>query len=193
MQKLAQRGLRVTGIDFSPEAVQFTAVRAADPITRASANELPFADGSFDFVTCVDLLEVATVQPEALVQNALRVLRPGGYGLFVMAAHQCLLSEHDRAVNSVRRFNLKQLRGLFTQAPARILRGGYLFFLVFPLIVLRKLTNKPRAGQSTSDVSVPSPLVNQPLYWLCWFENQWLRIFELPIGSSVFVVVQKNG
>ncbi|UYN89143.1 MAG: class I SAM-dependent methyltransferase [Anaerolineales bacterium] len=194
MQKLAQRGLHVTGIDFSSEAVEFTAARRAGPVARASANELPFADESFDFVTCVDLLEVATVQPEALVENALRVLRPGGYGLFVMAAHQWLLSEHDRAVNSIRRFNLTQLRNLFAGKTARVLRGTYLFFLVFPLVVLRKLGNKPLTGHiSTSDVSVPPQAVNLPLYWLCWLENQLLRTANLPMGSSVVVVVQKNG
>lgn len=194
MQQLAQPGLRVAGIDFAAQAVGYTAARGAGPVARASANQLPFADHSFDFVTCVDLLEVETVQPAALVEQALRVLRPGGYGVFVMAAHQWLLSEHDRAVNSVRRFNLKQLRALFAGGPARILRGTYLFFLVFPLVMLRKLGNKPRNGRGrASDVNVPPQIINLPLYWLCWLENQWLRIANLPLGSSVVVVVQKYG
>lgn len=194
MRQLAQPGLQVAGIDLAAEAVGYAATRGAGPVAQASANQLPFPDRSFDFVTCVDLLEVETVQPEALVQQALRVLRPGGYGVFVMAAHQWLLSEHDRAVNSVRRFNLAQLRDLFAGKPVRVVRGTYLFFLVFPLVVLRKLVNKPRnQHDSVSDVSVPPQIVNLPLSWLCWLENQWLRISNLPMGSSVLVVVQKHG
>jgi SAM-dependent methyltransferase len=163
------------------------------PLAQASANALPFTTGAFDLVTCIDVLEVATVDPAALVNNALRVLRPGGHALFVMAAHQWLLSEHDRAVNSVRRFNLGQMRSLFSAQAVTIRRAGYLFFLLFPVVALRKLLNRPQQGrQSSSDVSVPPMFINQPLYWLCWLEAQWLRVFNLPIGSSVMILVQKN-
>ncbi|MCW5873219.1 MAG: class I SAM-dependent methyltransferase [Anaerolineales bacterium] len=193
MHKLRTAGYRPIGIDFAAEAIEFTRERGDGPVARASANELPFADSSFDLVTCVDVLEVGTVDPQSVVQSALRVLRPGGQALFVMAAHQWLFSEHDRAVNSVRRFNIGQLQALFEGKAVQIKRSSYFFLLVFPLVVLRKLLNKPRTGASTSDVDVPHGLINEPLYWLSWFEAQCLRILSLPIGSSVLVLVKKNG
>lgn len=193
LHKLRMAGYQPIGIDLAAEAVAFTQARTGGPVGRASANRLPFANGSFDLVTCVDVLEVGTVDPQTVVNNALRVLRPGGQALFVMAAHQWLFSEHDRAVNSVRRFNIKQLRSLFQGQPVRIRRSSYLFLLLFPLVMLRKVFNRPKTGASSSDVEVPQLWINEPLYWLSWLEAQWLRVFSLPIGSSVLVLVQKNG
>lgn len=192
MHKLRTAGYAPLGLDYSAEAVAFTHARTDGAVARGSADELPFASSSFDLVTCIDVLEVGTVHPQRVVTNALRVLRPGGHALFVMAAHQWLFSEHDRAVNSVRRFNAGQLRALFDGQPARILRSSYLFLLLFPLVVLRKLFNKPRVGESSSDVSVPPSVINEPLFWLSWLETQWLRVFSLPMGSSVLVLVRKN-
>lgn len=192
MAQLHQAGFAVSGVDYADQALHYAHARRVGPVARASANQLPFANASFDCLTCVDVLEVGTVDPQALVHNALRVLRPGGQAVFVMAAHQWLLSEHDRAVNSVRRFNRAQLQALFAGQPVRILRSSYLFMLLFPLVVVHKLTNKPRSGESVSDVSVPPAAVNVPLYWLCWLEAQALRLLNLPLGSSVMIVVKKD-
>lgn len=189
---LQRAGYQVTGLDYASEAVRFSQARQAGPVLRASGNQLPFAANSFDLLTCIDVLEVGSVNPHELVANALRVLRPGGQALFLMAAHQWLYSEHDRAVNSVRRFNLTQLRSLFAGQPVQVLRGSYLFFLLFPLMALRKLFNKPGQGVSRSDVRLFPGLINEPLYWLSWLEMQALRWVNLPIGTSVLVVVRKN-
>ncbi|MEX2161983.1 MAG: hypothetical protein WD751_08725 [Anaerolineales bacterium] len=119
-------------------------------------------------------LELANINPSQFVANALRALKPGGVGIFVMAAHQWLLSEHDRAVNSVRRYNLPQLTELFNQPGVEIIRASYLFFLLFPLMVERKLTNRSRPAQEAiparSDVGLMPAVINEPLYWLCWLE-----------------------
>lgn len=194
LTKLTAAGYRSVGMDISATALQHAASRGHATLVQASANAIPFAP-AFDLVVCVDVLEVATVDPAKLVSNALRVLKPGGYGLFVMAAHQWLLSEHDRAVNSVRRYNLSQLKSLFTSPSAKILRASYLFLFVFPLLALRKLLNPKRAGagEASSDISVPSPLINEPLFALCWLEAQLLRLVNLPMGSSVVVLVRKDG
>jgi hypothetical protein len=146
-------------------------------------------------VTCVDLLEVVSVQPQQLVAEALRVLKPGGQGVFVMAAHQWLLSEHDRAVGSVRRYNLSQMRGLFASNAVEIQRATYLFFFLFPLVAMRKLFNRPKDAQqsSVSDVSLPPTLINGPLFTICWLESLFMRLFNFPIGSSALVMVKKLG
>lgn len=192
MHELRAAGYQPVGIDFAAEAVAFAYARADGPVTQASANQLPFANDSFDLVTCIDVLEVGTVDPQTVVRNAVRVLRPGGQAVFLMAAHQWLFSEHDRAVNSVRRFNIRQLRSLFQGQPVDIKRSSYLFLLLFPLVVLRKMFNKPKTGASSSDVVVPHGWINEPLYWLSWLEAQWLRFSSLPMGSSVLVLVKKN-
>ncbi len=181
------------GIDLSAIALDFASQRLAGGLAQASANQLPFCSEAFDLVTCVDLLEVASVQPELLVAEALRVLKPGGHGLFVMAAHQWLLSEHDRAVNSVRRYNLGQLQTLFIRPGIEIKRATYLFFLLFPFIALRKLLNRPRDPvlPSISDVNIPPAIVNTSLLAICWLEAKLLGFINFPMGSSALIVVEK--
>jgi 2-polyprenyl-6-hydroxyphenyl methylase/3-demethylubiquinone-9 3-methyltransferase len=81
---LAMDGHRVTGIDLSASSLAFA--RKKD-ITRsvhfelADAQMLPFADSSFDVVCAMDLLEHVPCAKK-VVQEAARVLRPGGMFFF---------------------------------------------------------------------------------------------------------------
>jgi SAM-dependent methyltransferase len=184
-------GSRPIGLDYSQEGVSLAKERNSI-VVRGSANELPFAM-SFDRITCVDVLEVSTVKPAKLVRSAVSVLKPGSYGLFIMAAHGWLMSDHDRAVDSVRRFNLGQLKQLFAGEDVRIVRSTYLFMATFPLLVVRKLLNRNRSAEiPESDVRAPSALINQILYGLCSLEATLLPYISLPVGSSVAVLVRKN-
>lgn len=195
MKTLLEVGYRPIGLDFSVDALRFASRRENNGLIRTNASDLPFIP-IFDLVISIDLLEVETVDPTRLVAEAIRVLKPGGYGLFVMAAHQWLLSEHDRAVNSVRRFNLPRIKALFTDSGTKITKASYLFFTLFPLIALRKLFNPSREHkgvEASSDVSVPPVPINATLYGLCWLEAQLLSVWNMPMGSSVVVVVRKDG
>lgn len=185
------QGRSVIGIDYSMGALVLAHSRGGT-YARADAMHLPFARHAFDAVTCVDLLELASVQPSVLATEATRVLRPGGRGLFVAAAHQWLLSEHDRAVNSVHRWKLAELGKLFTGFPISIKRKSYLFAWLFPPVALRKMFNKPNEGESKSDVRLLPWVIDTPLYWLCWLEAQLLRVTSCPFGSSAVVVMEKN-
>jgi len=192
LETLLNMGYRTIGLDFSVVALQYASRRENNGLVRANAIKQPFAP-VFDLVISIDLLEVETVDPTLLVAEALRVLKPGGYGLFVMAAHQWLMSEHDRAVNSVRRFNLNQMKALFTVPEIKIMRASYLFFILFPLIALRKLFRPTRGpNEAGSDVRVPPTPINALLYGLCWLEDQLLPVWNMPIGSSVVVLVRKD-
>jgi len=194
VQQWVAAGYHSVGLDVSSLALSFAKHRSHHDLVRGSADNLPFR-AAFDLVTCVDLLEVGSVDPQTVVTRALRALKPGGYGLFVMAAHQWLLSEHDRAVNSVRRYTQHQMVNLFSQQGVKLIRATYLFFFLFPLVALRKLINPPSQLKKVadSDVRVPSLIINEPLFALCWLEAQFLPFLSWPIGSSVLVLVRKNG
>jgi SAM-dependent methyltransferase len=84
--KVSRRGADVVGIDFSAnqlrhagENIAVTGTRM--PLVRGSAEELPFADASFDLVFC-DHGATSFTDPDLTIPEAARVLRPGGRLVF---------------------------------------------------------------------------------------------------------------
>jgi ubiquinone/menaquinone biosynthesis C-methylase UbiE len=78
------RSARVQGVDRDPLWVEKAAARAAAcglaarfTYQVAVAEKLPFADASFDLVTCQTVL-IHLPDPRAAVDEMLRVARPGG-------------------------------------------------------------------------------------------------------------------
>ncbi|MBI1735457.1 MAG: methyltransferase domain-containing protein [Candidatus Rokubacteria bacterium] len=75
MRALRARGCRATGIEFDPSLAR--GGRAAGlTVCRASADDLPFATGTFDGVICKVVIPY-TDEARAIAEIA-RVLRPGG-------------------------------------------------------------------------------------------------------------------
>jgi ubiquinone/menaquinone biosynthesis C-methylase UbiE len=74
--------VRLTGVDLSPEMLALARRRAAElgrevDLREGDAQALPFADASFDTVTCT--LSLCAIPDErAAIDEMWRVLRPGG-------------------------------------------------------------------------------------------------------------------
>jgi SAM-dependent methyltransferase len=81
--------LRAAGHGLAPPAVEFRQVIAGDP--------LPFADGSFDLVTTVSVLEFITdpAHRDRAVAELRRVVAPGGF-LFISTPRVALRQYHSR-------------------------------------------------------------------------------------------------
>jgi 2-polyprenyl-6-hydroxyphenyl methylase/3-demethylubiquinone-9 3-methyltransferase len=85
-EALDARGARVTGIDPAAEAVAAAKAHAAQAGREIRydvgvGEALPYDDGAFDAVVCVDVLEHVSDLSRVLAEVA-RVLRPGGLFLF---------------------------------------------------------------------------------------------------------------
>ncbi len=78
---LRESGYRVTGIGFSEVAIDYCKRTFPDSEFRvASVTDIPFEDGSFDYVTAVHVLEhLNDEELERTVEEIRRVLRPDGY------------------------------------------------------------------------------------------------------------------
>jgi ubiquinone/menaquinone biosynthesis C-methylase UbiE len=77
---------RIVAVDLSRAMLAQAADKLAEDASRVSllwcpAEHLPFADGLFDVVTCLEALEFMT-DPAAALRELIRVLRPGGLLLF---------------------------------------------------------------------------------------------------------------
>lgn len=96
---LAGRGARVAGIDISERFIRHaTKHESATPLGisyhLASAVQLPFADGRFDFATgFMSFMDVPEI--DRVLCEAHRVLRPGGFLQFSIS-HPCFDTPHRR-------------------------------------------------------------------------------------------------
>lgn len=75
----AARGFKVTGIDLSGEMIAQARSRKSPGchFKKADARSLPFADGSFDLITAMTVLEFIP-DPRPALQEMFRCLKPGG-------------------------------------------------------------------------------------------------------------------
>jgi SAM-dependent methyltransferase len=95
---LAARGAQVTALDVATSFVQAAARvdRYGIGYLVASALELPFADGSFDFATAfMSLMDVSG--PDRVLPEVARVVRAGGFVQFSIL-HPCFSPPHRRLV-----------------------------------------------------------------------------------------------
>jgi SAM-dependent methyltransferase len=86
--RVAMRGAAVVGLDFSANQLaaagpNMDACGVRFPLVRGNAEELPFADASFDLVFC-DHGAMGFTDPTLTVSGVSRVLRPGGRFVFSM-------------------------------------------------------------------------------------------------------------
>lgn len=82
VEEAAARGGTVTAVDFAPSMVALA--RKRNPgldVLEADAENLPFAENTFDAVTCaLGMLHFS--RPEQAAAEAIRVLKPGGRYVF---------------------------------------------------------------------------------------------------------------
>jgi ubiquinone/menaquinone biosynthesis C-methylase UbiE len=116
MASLRQRGFEVAGVDGSAEMLE--QARANNPgveIKQADVESIPFADASFDFVLCVEVLRYLP-QISSCLQEMARVLKPGGICLATAAPLWSLNGYPivNRAAGMMPLGNLVRLKQFFT-------------------------------------------------------------------------------
>jgi SAM-dependent methyltransferase len=93
----AEHGWSPVGVDISEDQLRPARERGVE-VVQADAADLPFEDASFDAVmsmwTHTDVDDFS-----ALMQEAVRVLRPGGPFVYV-GAHPCFVGPHSRFISA---------------------------------------------------------------------------------------------
>lgn len=181
------------GIDRSEEALGFCRNRGHRRLILARAEELPTAATSVDVITALDLLEHIEDDAKAVRQLA-DALRPGGLLLVTVPAYRSLWSEHDEALDHVRRYEAARLRELLLGAGLQIERFTYLITaLLLPIAVLRllqRMAPKEKRHPQTAFI-IPPKFVNRLLIALLRLESLWLRRYDLPAGVSLVAAARK--
>lgn len=180
------------GVDLAAEAAEFCKQRGLTSVALSELESLPFADGSFDIVIAMDVLEHLDDDLKGLAALR-RVLRPGGLLLVTVPAYGFLWSEHDEALKHRRRYTAHELRNKMTIVDLKVARSSYFITaLFFPILALRIHQGlfKKSAYPQTSIRVLPA-WINSVLIGVLHVERWVHRIVNLPFGVSVVLTAQK--
>lgn len=187
---------RVTGVDNSEEAINYCRKRGIFDIKQASAEKLPFENGTFDFVCAMDLLEHADSDKDVL-KEFYRVLKPGGLMFVTVPAHRFLWTAHDEINLHKRRYSSYRLKTAIETSGFNIERFTYFNSILFPFVagikIVRRLCCGKTSSGAKSDFIVVPRLINRVLEAIFSSEMFLLKMVNLPYGISLMCLADKPG
>lgn len=158
-----------------------------------SAEQLPFADGTFDVITAFDVLEHCPAEGRAIAEF-LRVLEPGGRLFIAVPAYQWAWTMFDTEVGHYRRYTRRRLVAALERAGLEVERATYMFAGTLPFFTAERLVRKlrHRVQQETTSLPQPSSGIEKVLLGLCDLDSKLLRRHNLAMGSSVVAAARKR-
>ena len=179
------------GVDVSADALEFCRKRGLSQVEQGLAEDLPFAEESFDLVTALDVVEHLDDDVAGLKEMR-RVLRKGGRALFFVPAFMFLWGVQDNVSNHRIRYTKKQITERLRQAGFEIERATYANITFFAPVLagrtLMKLTGIKPESENNVNVSALNPILGK----FFGAERFWLKNFNFPFGVSIIVVAKKN-
>lgn len=188
------------GLDFSPRAMTFCRRRGIENLSIGNVVELPIQSNSLDLILALDLIEHIE-RDDLMIREFNRVLRPGGYLMATVPAHQSLWSDHDIALHHFRRYSYKGFRRLLRDGGFKPIKYSYgITFTYHSIVAFRRLQ---RLWQASHGVEAPArprthliPLpktINNTLIRLLHIEAWLLQYTDLPFGVSLMTLSRKAG
>ncbi len=187
---------RVAGIELDPGAAAMARDRGPFDVRVGRLEELPWADGSFDLITCLDVIE-HTPDDRLTLRELQRVARSGAWLLLTVPAYPALWSQHDEANHHFRRYNRRMLRAAAIQSGWSVERlTSFNSLLLAPAAVVR-LAQRRRPlvenGDYTPDLHLGPGWLNGVLEAPMRLEARWLgRGRRLPAGLSLLALLRKD-
>jgi len=151
---------------------------------------IPFAPGSFDLVTALDVVEHLE-DDRASLQALAAQLRPGGLLLITVPAWKFLWSQHDESHHHRRRYGRDELLRLVEEVGLRPELVTFFNSLLFPVVVLVRLLKKLLRIEDAADDVLPPAAANRLLTALFAAERFFVGRLPMPPGVSLLVVARR--
>jgi SAM-dependent methyltransferase len=157
---------------------------------RTSVHEVPLASGGAEVVCLLDVIEHLH-DPVAALQEAARVLAPGGRLVVTVPAHEWLWSAADEQLGHVRRYTRRSLRNDLAAAGFEPVLLSHVFsWLVPPVWLKRKLAS---GGKAELGLDQTSLAIDVAAMGLTLAERALLGRAVMPVGTSVLCVAALCG
>jgi hypothetical protein len=157
---------------------------------RAGVARLPVAPGAADVVCLLDVIE-HLADPVPALEEAGRVLAPGGRLVVNVPAHAWLWSQADVHLGHHRRYTRKSLTRDLAAAGFRPVVLTHVFSWLVPFVwVQRRLA---RDGSAATGLETGGALVDRTAMVLTTIERGLLGRASLPFGTSVLCVAVRVG
>lgn len=189
LEMLAHFG-KVQGVDVSPDAVAFCRDRGLNNVREGEAEKLPFADGSFDLVTALDVVEHLDDDRLGL-REMLRVLRPGGMALLFVPAFMFLWGVQDDVSNHRRRYTMSTLKQAVEDSGFVVERATYANLTFFAPILAGRLLMRATGLRPASENNINVGFLNGILGRVLGAERLLLHKMNLPIGVSAICIARR--
>ena len=184
------------GGDLSGDALFFAKKRNLKKLVQADARHLPFKDGSFAFISLLDVLYHKKIESDvSVLREVHRILNKDGLLLITDSAFQFLQSRHDLALHARERYTIKTLKGRLSAGGFYVNKISYFNFFLFPGIALvRRIQRRssPESQSLKSNLKAASPVLNSFLLAILRLEAFLVKRFRLPWGSSIICLAKKS-
>jgi SAM-dependent methyltransferase len=183
----------VSGIELHEDAAEVARSRGHGEVRVGRLEDLPWADASFDLITCLDVIEHTPDDRTALAELR-RVCRPGGWLLVTVPAYPALWSLHDEANHHYRRYSRAALRDAAAAAGWTVMRlSSFNSVLLAPAAAVRLAQRRFGAHNGYSNnLAIGPAWLNNVLEVPLAVEARWLaRGRTLPFGLSLVAVLRR--
>jgi len=196
LEKISNRSFAV-GIDFSSQALSFCKQRGLKNLIKGNVQDLPIRDSSVDLVLALDLLEHIE-DDKGLIKEIQRTLKPDGYLLATVPAHQFLWSDHDEALHHYRRYSKRGFHNLISSDALVPIKYTYVITVTFIPIFLFRVIQKIyhffvcRERKPKTHIIILPKILNSLLISILDIEGTILEYTNFPIGVSLLCIAQKK-
>jgi len=192
VEKLRQAGYNAAGCDVSAEAVAYGREQGRQGLQVCALPNLPYADGQFDVILCLDTLEHIENDNLAL-REIRRALKQTGLVILTVPAFMSLWGLQDEVSHHFRRYTkAEMLAKIKASGHWQLARVSYFnFFLFLPIWLIRKISNILQLRRN-SDFDINNQFLNKILIILFLSEIWLLKILSYPCGVSLLVAAQKK-